>query len=127
MVSVTGDAVSVGVAAMAVVAAEADPPSVKAVAATSAKTGRTRLMRRGGRECVPAATRDRSQRDMVVFLSAAWRTPGVPWLCGPASRRVCLFVDNGHFGPPCHLDARRIDSRRRRGITRKYCRGAAKS
>jgi hypothetical protein len=34
-----------------------------------------------------------SQNDNVILHSATRRTQGVPWLCGPASRRVCLFVD----------------------------------
>ncbi len=34
-----------------------------------------------------------SQNDNAILHSATRRTQGVPWLCGPASRRVCLFVD----------------------------------
>jgi hypothetical protein len=33
-----------------------------------------------------------SQKANAVLHSATRLTRGVPWLCGPASRRVCLFV-----------------------------------
>ena len=34
--------------------------------------------------------------------SATRLTQGVPWLCGPASRRVCYFVEAGRMNAVSH-------------------------
>src|SRR6476620_3039355 len=38
-----------------------------------------------------------------MLHSATRLTHGVPWLCGPASRRVCYFVGSGRRAIPTDL------------------------
>ena len=42
-----------------------------------------------------ATQRVPSQKDMLWLRSATRLTARVPWLCGPASRRVCYFGEAG--------------------------------
>ena len=69
-------------------------PATMIIVAVAARSRQRELRRVGGvrsseTQWVP------SQKDNVVLHSATRLTQGVPWLCGPASRRVCLFVASG--------------------------------
>jgi hypothetical protein len=71
--------------------------SIVAVTARS----RQRVLRRAGGVRSSETQWVPSQKDNVVLHSATRLTQGVPWLCGPASRRVCLFVAPGLRGRGC--------------------------
>jgi hypothetical protein len=77
--------------------ARLDPNGTRSVAATMtivavAAQSRNLLLRRVLRLATSATHSDPSQKDNVVLHSATRLTSRVPWLCGPASRRVCSFV-----------------------------------
>jgi hypothetical protein len=65
------------------------------IVAVAAKTRRRELRRVLRRVCVRVSGTHRvpSQKANAVLRSATRLTLGVPWLCGPASRRVCYFVE----------------------------------
>jgi hypothetical protein len=50
-----------------------------------------------------------SQKAIARLHSVTRLTRGVPWLCGPVSRRVCYFVDRTWAGAreACHESATR--------------------
>src|SRR4051794_28113756 len=62
--------------------------TIEAVAARS----RHRLVRATSLTGVSRTHRFPSQKGNVALHSATRLTQGVPWLCGPVSRRVCSFV-----------------------------------
>ena len=98
------------------------PCGIRSVAATasvaSATKGR-RAMRKerragvGGGVVASGVQRTPSQKRHSILLHSMTRlTQGVPWLCDPASRRVCHFVDQArpagcrHRGPDARQSVR---------------------
>ena len=75
-------------------------PATMIIVAVAARS-RQRVLRRAGGVSSSETQWVPSQKDNVVLHSATRLTQGVPWLCGPASRRVCLFVASGLHGRGC--------------------------
>jgi hypothetical protein len=89
-----GVTTSVGVSARVDVNGKANADATMIIVAVAAQS-RQRDGAGSWRGEVSGTQRVPSQNDMVGLHSATRLTQGVPWLCGPASRRVCHFVEAG--------------------------------